>query len=186
MVFGTAIPSRTGVAGLLAPNSAAHAVLLAAHGWAHDPLRRLGDVIDIAATLQDADRSRAAAYAREWGWDRLWKAMVSITDAVIVGGALPKRLSPWTRHLLSARDRKVFEHQLTLLLAPASSVPASQVPRALGRGVREVVARRNDESWAQKIRRSRKALLDALVEESVHEVGAAAPARMETSPRASG
>ena len=34
-------PSATGVAGLSAPVPAAHAVLLAAHGWAHEPLRRL-------------------------------------------------------------------------------------------------------------------------------------------------
>lgn len=174
MIFDHAIASRTGVAGVLAPDPAAHAVLLAAHSWAHDPLRRLGDVIDIAATLHDADRSRTTACAREWGWDRLWTAMLIVTDAVTSDGALPKRLSLWTRHLLSARDRKVFEHQLTLLLAPACSLPVSEAPRGLVRGVREIVARRNDESWTDKIRRSRRALFDALAEESVHELRAPA------------
>ncbi len=180
MIFDHAIASRTGIAGVLAPDPAAHAVLLAAHSWAHDPLRRLGDVVDIAAALHDADRSTTTVCAREWGWDRLWTAMVTVTDAVTGDGALPKRLSLWTRHLLSARDRKVFEHQLTLLLAPACSLPASEAPAGLVRGVREIVARRNDESWTHKIRRSRRALLDALAEESVHELRT--PATREAVP----
>lgn len=170
MIFGRATASRTGIAGLLAPEPAAHALLLAAHGWAHDPLRRLGDVIDIAAMLEEADRSRTTVCAREWEWERLWNVTVAVTDAVTTDGALAKRLSPWTRHLLSVRDRRVVEHQLSRLVAPAFTLPPSETPRGLMRGVRQIVARRNGEPWAHKVRRSRQSLIHALVEESAHEL----------------
>jgi hypothetical protein len=44
-------PSATGVAGLQAPIRVAHALLIAAHGWAHEPLRRLLDLMDIGVLL---------------------------------------------------------------------------------------------------------------------------------------
>jgi hypothetical protein len=186
MVFSRATASRTSIAGLLAPDPAAHALLLAAHGWAHDPLRRLGDVIDIAAVLRHADRSTTSVLAREWGLDQLWNATVAVTDGVITERALPRRLSPWTRHLLHVRDRRVVEHQLSLLVAPAFTIPASQAPRGLARGVGHIVARRNGEPWAHKIRRSRRALLDALKDESLHELHASeteAPGRAASAQR---
>ena len=175
MVFGHATPSHTPIDGLLAPDPGVHALLLAAHDWAHDPLRRLGDVIDIAATLQDSDRAKTTACAREWGWDRLWAMTVAVTDAVTMGGALPKWLSIWTRHLLTGRDRTVVEHQLTQLVAPAYSVPARQAPRRLARHVRDVVPPRTNETWGHRVRRSRQALFHALMEESVHELRTPAP-----------
>ena len=46
-----AVPSATGVNGLLAPSRGHHAVLLAAHAWAERPLGRLGDLVDVAAML---------------------------------------------------------------------------------------------------------------------------------------
>ena len=91
-IFAHAKRSRMAIDGLLAPDPAAHALLLAAHGWAHDPLRRLRDVIDIAAILEDSDRSQTTVYAREWGWDRLWTVTLAVTDAVTADATLPKWL----------------------------------------------------------------------------------------------
>lgn len=178
MIFAHAIPSRTSIDGLLAPDPAAHGLLLAAHGWAHDPLRRLGDVIDIAATLRETDRSTTTVRAREWEWDRLWDVTLAVTDAVTTDRALPKGLGLWTRHLLSVRDRKVVEHQLTRLLASASGCPRTLAPRGLARGVRDILAPRYEESWAHKVRRSRRAVYDALMEESVHELRTPPPPRV--------
>ena len=53
-------PSVTGVAGLSAPVPAAHALLLAAHSWAHAPLRRLLDLIDVMVVLEGEDDRRHA------------------------------------------------------------------------------------------------------------------------------
>ena len=53
----TAARSQAGPPGVLAPSPAQHALLLAAHAWAHRPLSRLRDLIDIAVV---AARSRAS------------------------------------------------------------------------------------------------------------------------------
>ena len=61
-------PSATGVPGLLAPVPAAHAVLLAAHSWAHAPLRRLLDLIDVTVAVEhDRDRALAGELAQSLG-----------------------------------------------------------------------------------------------------------------------
>jgi len=169
-IFAAAIPSRTGVDGVLAPDPAAHALLLAAHSWSHDPLRRLRDMIDIAATIAATDRSLIAARADEWGWRHLWSVTASATDAVLADDRLPRMLGPWARHLLAARDRRVVEHQLSRLLAPLCSLPPSRAPGGVIGGIREIVARRNDERWTQKLRRVRWAISDALMAESTHEL----------------
>ena len=64
-----AVPSATGINGLLAPSPAAHALLLAAHAWAHHPLGRIGDLIDVAAVLPADERPAAAALAQRWEWE---------------------------------------------------------------------------------------------------------------------
>jgi hypothetical protein len=40
-------PSGLGVDGVLAPDPAHHALLLAGHAWAHEPLRRLVELVDV-------------------------------------------------------------------------------------------------------------------------------------------
>ena len=56
----TAVPSATGIPGLLALEPARHAVALAVHAWAHVPLGRLGRLVDVAALSQGADRDELA------------------------------------------------------------------------------------------------------------------------------
>ena len=51
-LFDAAIPSITGVDGILTLPPAHHALLLAVHSWAHEPLRRLRDMVDIAAMAE--------------------------------------------------------------------------------------------------------------------------------------
>ena len=76
--------SATGVAGLSAPVPAAHAVLLAAHSWAHEPLRRLLDLIDVTVVLEDEDdRRRARELAFRWGLGRVWRTTIAAADALL-------------------------------------------------------------------------------------------------------
>src|SRR4051812_42622287 len=65
-LLATAVPSRLGVEDIstLAPTH--HTLVLAAHAWAHEELGRLGNLIDIAVTLQRADEAEVAALARRW------------------------------------------------------------------------------------------------------------------------
>ena len=60
-LLAAAVPARLGVDGIGALPPAEHALLLAAHAWAHEPLGRLGQLVDVAATLRRTDgRGRGA------------------------------------------------------------------------------------------------------------------------------
>jgi Uncharacterised nucleotidyltransferase len=168
-VLSHAIVSSTGVDGLLAPDPAAHALLLAAHGWAHDPLGCIRDLVDVAATMHGADRSRTAALARDWGWDRMWNVVVAVTDHVLADDPSPWATRLWARHLLTARDRRVLENQLARIAAPICSLPARRAPAGVAGAVCRIVTRADDERWAQKLRRSRLSVRHALMEKSEHE-----------------
>ena len=54
-LFAAAVPSTTTIDGFLALPPEHHALLLAAHSWAHEPMRLLRDVVDIAAVADAAD-----------------------------------------------------------------------------------------------------------------------------------
>lgn len=168
-VFSHATASSSGVDGLLAPDPAAHALLLAAHGWAHDPLGCVRDLVDIAATMHGADRSRMAALARDWGWDRMWRVVVAVIDHVVADDVSPWATRLWARHLPSARDRTVLENQLARLAAPVSSLPARRAPVGVVGALYRIVTPADDERWAQKLRRSRLSVRHALMEKSKHE-----------------
>src|SRR6185312_8233036 len=65
-LLGSAVPSLTGLAGVLAPSPHHHALLLAAHGWEHEPLRRIGDLLDVAVAVHGLDPSEVDEIAQAW------------------------------------------------------------------------------------------------------------------------
>jgi Uncharacterised nucleotidyltransferase len=168
-MFRVAVPSATGLTGLLAPDPAAHAVLVVAHAWKHDPLGNLGQLLDAAALLASADHRRADAFARAWGWERMWQTTLAVMDAVIgeKRRGLASRL--WARHLLDVRERMVLENHISRLAAPVWSLPASGVPQAVADALRDTAAREPDENWMTKLRRSRLAIAHAFTYRSEHE-----------------
>jgi len=123
-------PSATGVAGVLAPVPAVHALLLAVHGWGREPLRRLLDLIDVAAVLAKADYRLADEVARRWGQERLWRTTIAAVDAVLRGGGHHAALALWSRHLASARERTVLETRLARWAGPVCSLPRKDALRA--------------------------------------------------------
>ena len=168
-MFDVAVPSATGVPGILAPEPLAHAVLVAAHAWNDDPLGSVGQLVDVAALLASADRGRARAFARAWGWDRMWSTTLGVMDAVMSGtrGSLAVRL--WTRHLLDAREQVVLENHVSRLAAPVWSLPAGEVPRGIVSALRYTVTPERDEDWFTQLRRSCLAIAHALRPVSGHE-----------------
>lgn len=165
-------PSATGVDGLLAPVPAAHAVLLAAHGWAHEPLRRLMDLIDIAVVLGDEQRTVAGELAHRWGLRRVWETTVAAADAVLLDSRRGLTLRTWARHLATVRERTVLETHLTRWAGPVCGLPYAPL-RALGDGtvIFSGAARpRGGEEWTDAIRRTRLAILDAFEPQSRHDV----------------
>ena len=66
-LFEAAVPTSSGVPGLLAPCPAHHAILVAAHAWAHQPLGRLRDLVDVGALAAEADPWELDDQAQEMG-----------------------------------------------------------------------------------------------------------------------
>lgn len=66
-------PSATGIAGLMALESPAHAVYLAVHSWRHRPFWRPQDLDDIESLLQhEGTADEATRLAQDWGVSRIW------------------------------------------------------------------------------------------------------------------
>ena len=168
-IFRIAVPSATGVPGVLAPEPAAHAVLIVAHAWKHDPLAGLGQVLDAAALLVSADRERAAAFARAWGWERMWKTALCAMDVVLDEKRRGLASKLWARHLLEVRERVVLENHIARLGAPVSSLPAGELPPALARALRTTATPDPDERWPTQFRRSCLAVAHAFRPVSEHE-----------------
>lgn len=151
-------PSHTGIAGIDAYVPAADAVLLAVHGWAHGPLQRIGDLVDIAAVLADGEREDADQLARHWGWERLWRTTTACIDALLLNRPRPIALRTWGRHLTSSREPRVLESYLARAIAPAWALSGSRVARGISTEILRTVLPYEEESWADQLRRSRRAL----------------------------
>jgi Uncharacterised nucleotidyltransferase len=161
-----AVPSRLGVAGVETLAPAPHAVLLAAHAWAHEPLARLGHLVDVAATLARAEDGEAGALARAWGCARMWTRTEDAMRAVLHGD---RSLPVWAKHLDAARERTVLEMHLQRLLGPVVGLPGGQVPAGLVRALRDELRLEGDEPLRAKLARSRLAVAHAHVSRAEHE-----------------
>ena len=168
-ILNLSVPSATGVDGLLAPHPAVHALLLVAHSWAEAPLRRLIDLVDVAAVMGCDGRRLADDLARRWGWERMWRLAASAGDAVLGHGELPRSLRVWAGHLMDARDRTVLENHLSRLAPPVLAAPISRSPVALASAIKVTVNRHGDEPWSDKLRRSGFAVEHAFMATSAHE-----------------
>ena len=162
-----AVPSATGVNGLLAPSRGHHAVLLAAHAWAERPLGRLGDLVDVAAMLAP-EPNDSEELARRYGIQRVWRATLSAIDALLVRDRRTWATSSWARHLPQVRERTVLEAHLARLLEPFASLPPRQASAGLLRGLRQTLLPSRGEGWPEKLDRSRQAIRAARAPLSEH------------------
>ena len=153
-ILAAAEPSGLGIDGILAPARPHHALLLAVHAWTHEPLRRLIELIDVAAITHGTDRTAVGTLARGWGCERLWRTTEQVVDAVLHGAAPPIALRTWARHLPDARERTILETRVLRFAGPAWGLPVRRVPRELlGAGVWQL-RRRGGERWRTKVVRT--------------------------------
>jgi hypothetical protein len=168
-LFAAAVPGTTGVPGMLALPPEEHVVLLAAHSWAHEPLRRLRDLVDIAAVVAHGDRARAEALAEAWGVGRLWKTTLAAVDAVFADRRTPWSMRVWAQNLRRVHERTVLENHLQRWLSDFFAMPPAdalaRVPKTLTSEIRPAA----DESWRDKLLRMSLAFRNATQRRSVHE-----------------
>jgi hypothetical protein len=168
-LFEAAEPSGLGVAGILAPAPHHHVLLLTAHAWAHEPLRRLIELVDIAAVTLETDPAALRTLARRWRCERMWRSTQLAIDAVLYGASRPLALRTWARHLDDARERTVLENRVQRLAGPAWGLSARRVPCAVLCACAVHLRRHDGEGWRTKLVRAVSTARNAALPTSEHD-----------------
>lgn len=161
------VPAAVGVAGIDALPPAEHAVVLAAHAWAHEPLRRLRDLLDIGLVAAACEPGEIESLAAAWRVRRLWRVTEATVEAVLSGTRLPRSVRVWGRGLESGRERTVLENHLMRWLSGFAVLPPSAALRGLGPTIRRELMPWN-EPWRAKVARVRHAVRRAFHSRSEH------------------
>ena len=164
-----AVDGRTGVDGVLTVPPEHHALLLAVHSWAHDPLRRLRDLLDIAAVAQAADHGKIERLARAWSVKRLWQATDAAIAAVFDGESPSWAVRIWAQNVHLARDRTVLENHLQRWLSDFWALPPARAARRVPRRFLDELRPLEGEGWSVKARRTGLAVRSAFRAKSEHE-----------------
>jgi hypothetical protein len=146
-----------------------HAVLLAMHAWAHAPLGRAGDLLDVLAMTEAGNRISASALADRWGCGRVFGVTLRAADSLFLDRRRPLAARLWARHLFDVRDRTVFEAHATRHLEPAWRVRRLAAPAAFARSALADLRPGEGESWRHKGARARRALRSARDAKSAYD-----------------
>ena len=168
-LLAVARPRESGPAGILVLPPEHHLLVLAAHSWAHEPLRRLRDIVDMALVSAAADRGETERLARRWGIERLWLTTRAVVESVQSGRVDHTVLRLWARNLRTARERTVFESHLERLTSDFWALPLRDAAARLPGNVYRDLRPEDAEPWAVKLRRSARAVRNAQRPRSQHE-----------------
>jgi len=169
-LFSARMPSSLGVDGIDTLRREEHTLVVAAHGWVHEPLGRIRDLLDVAAMAEGLDRAELDALADHWGIRRLWRSTISVADALFASqGRSTTAQRVWARNLASVRERTVLESHLeTWISCLWSAPPRSALPLVVSNVVWDLRPAAG-ETWRDKLARSRRAVLAALSPKSAHD-----------------
>lgn len=176
-LLDAAVPSRV-MEGMLALHPAHHAVCLATHAWAHEPLARVGDLLDVSLAADVASRREVQASARDLGVSRLWQTTLEAADAILATGRRHTPTRIWARHLMTARERSVFEGHMMRWFSPLADRFFIRGTWAFVRAVVDDLRPARGERWRAKWSRARIAMRNAALPRAAHhsEIGEAAHA----------
>ncbi|MDP9491807.1 MAG: nucleotidyltransferase family protein [Actinomycetota bacterium] len=152
-LLASAIPGTTGVPGVLTLPPELHAMVLAAHSWAHTPLARIGHLVDLASMTAGLDRRELDRIAAELGMRRLWGTSIGAADALFEDAPVPWALRSWARNLCDAREQTVFGSHLTRWLPPWWALSTHDALRANAFTLTRALGPLRDEPWRRKLRR---------------------------------
>lgn len=152
-IVGSARPSDLGVEGILTPVDAHHALLVAAHAWAHEPLWRLRDLADVRVLAPPSERGAIERTARAWGMTRLWQTTDRVTDAVVGRRGMPLLARPWAGHLLEHRERTVLENHLRDYMASYWALPLTAAFAKAAHAFGEDFFPAPGQAWSNKLSR---------------------------------
>jgi hypothetical protein len=160
-ILEAAVPSVVGIEGVLAPSRLHHGILLAAHAWAHVPLKTVRDLVDIAALAAAVEHADLHRLADSWRLGRVWDTTWRAIEALFSDGRRSAALRIWARHLVAVRERTVFETHLQAALHPFWERPPGPALAESLAAIRSDLAPVGGESWGKKLRRVPRAIRDA-------------------------
>jgi len=167
-IIASAVPTGLGVGGIQSPDPAQHALLVAAHAWAHEPLRHLRDLLDVQVAAASADRTEIERVARAWGLWRLWHTTDEAAAAALGLRRPPLAVRLWARHLGAVRERTVAENHLQRLLAGFWALPLRSALTSTAAAVAGDLRPAFDEGWREKVARVIRASTSATTPLSNH------------------
>lgn len=169
VLAAAAEPTALGVDGILTPPPAHHALVLAGHLWAHDPLTRLLRLLDIAVLMDATSREEIDSLAEAWGMSRLWSSTAAVAESLFgTADQDPWPLRTWAQALRRAREPSVWELHLSRLLSPLAIHAPLPAVRALGAAVAGFALPHDGEPWRRKIARTRQQIARPAMRRSEH------------------
>jgi hypothetical protein len=168
-IFAAAVPAAVGIAGLMAPDPTQHAVILASHAWGEIPMRRLRQLVDVMAFVQNRDREPFERLAMGWGFRPGWDTTLAVADWLFAGATKPLAVRTWARYLEGLREPTVVEMHFQEWASPFWMVPPRRAVRlsaaAVTRDVRPVIG----QTWGDKLAQMLRALRHPLSPKSEHD-----------------
>jgi hypothetical protein len=171
-LFASAVPSATGIDGIETVHPAQHALLLAAHSWQHEPLRKVIDLVDVAVMMEGIDPAEVECLAERWRLGRVWGVTARAIEAFQTGKP-PRQFAERVvgRHVWNVRERTPFgQHVATWthgFWAPTPSVAVRTTVETIIRDAMPV----GGESWREKIDHSLR-LIGASYRRAIERKGA--------------
>lgn len=164
------VPARFDGGGVDAPSPAAHTLVVAAHAWVHEPLGRIGQLVDVALLASEADPDELAQLARHWGFERLWRVTSRAIEVLLhCGGRSTAAMRVCAPHLRDARERTLLERHVEELASPLFGLRARPAIAASASVATRLLRRGDEETWAHKARRTLRAAGDARLRHSEHD-----------------
>jgi Uncharacterised nucleotidyltransferase len=185
-LFDVAVPARCGIEGIFGLPPAHHAIVLAAHAWAHAPLGHLRHLLDVSLVAADAGQVDWRALTEHWGASPLWRSTVRALHSTFGSARRPATLRLWARHLASVRERTVLETHLTSWMSPLWSFSGFEALRKCATALAADLGPLPGESWPDKLVRTRHAFADASLTASHHELRREAAGSNDRAPVGAG
>lgn len=168
-LFESAVASSSGVEGISTLPPEQHAVLLAAHSWAHIPLRGVNELLDVAAVAESSERAEIATRAEAWGLGRVWRTTIGCVDSLFYGGRTTAAQRIWARHLADVRERTVLESHVQKWISGFWAMPWYKGLPLMASAVGAEFTPAEEETWRDKGGRVRRALRNAAVPRTLHD-----------------
>lgn len=168
-LFEAALPASLGVDGVLVPDPRHHALLLAAHSWGEEPMRKLRELVDVLAFTDDDERDELTSLARRWGFERAWHTTLAGADWLLRSGPEPRFVRIWARYLRGLREPTVTEMHLRAWLSPFSIASPVRAARLSARALLHDLRPLPYETWDAKLRRTAQAVVHPASSKSLHD-----------------